>query len=477
MTQRERSRLATAMQGVELHCYPHPDAKAAIGVAEGNHIYLNLRDDFFGSARSMRLLGHELTHVLQQRQGRVKPSAGFRYNVDPALEAEADRLAYEFPRLQRYLLNSRRTLPLQPVMQCYVQSGDRLIHYRHDLDLKPQLIFDLINFGNHWLRAVNSSDEPYIFNNEFELLSGVQEGLHGIRTLTLRRLSITVSPLVLESLELEELEAIHDYERTGDENKVALNRARKALSRLELRTDKELLICKDFLESTNVQNEPIFTSATLADRIAIFDLVDGAHNPVDFDLVQQRNAAQFAVRFAQSIPEFVDYYRFYMAYIGSDSANAGRQSRSPETALEALVEPLLPFLRCPNFATPPRAQDLPELLTEWSAQSHKIGFPRISAAVAHMVMHARLIGEAGRTARETIDRYMSGLQELWLERIPDFVRHTQDGVEIEYGYRHHSGYLLLRLSEDGNLTIGPHRPLHNTPSGQVEKAEGDPEST
>ena len=32
--------------------------------------------------------------------------------------------------------------------------------------------------------------------------------------------------------------------------------------------------------------------------------------------MQQRNAAQFAVRFAQSIPEFVDYYRFYMAYIG-----------------------------------------------------------------------------------------------------------------------------------------------------------------
>jgi len=477
MTQRERSRLATAMQGVELHCHPHPDAMEALGAAEGNHIYLNLRDDFFGSQRSMRLLGHELTHVLQQRQGRVVPLAGSRYNVDPALEAEADSLACEFPRLQRTLRDSTRTLPLEPVIQCYVQSGDRLIHHRHDLAPKPQLIFDLIYFSNHWLRAVNSSAQPYIFNNEFELLSGVQQGLHGTRTLTLRRLLLTVSPLVLESLDVEELEAIHDYERTSDENKVALNRARKALSRLELRTEKELVICKDFLESTNVQNEPIFTSATLADRLAIFDLVDGAQNPEDFDLVQQRNAAQFAVRFAQSIPEFVDYYRFYMAYIGSDPASAGRQSRSPEAALEALVEPLLPFLCCPNFATPPRAQDLPALLTQWSAQSNIIGFPRISAAVAHMAMYARLNGEAGRTRRQAIDRYMAGLQALWLERVPDFVRYTQDGGEVEYGYREHHGHILLRLSEDGNLTIGPHRSLPKTFPLQAEKAEGDPERT
>ena len=476
MTQRKRSRLATAMQGVELHCHPHPDAMGALGAADGNHIYLNLRDDFFGSPRSIGLLGHELAHVLQQRQGRVVPSTGSRFNADPALEAEADYLATDLSRLQQLLRDTPRTLPISPVIQCYVQSGDRLIHYRHDLALKPQLIFDLINFGNHWLRAVNSSAQPYLFNNEFELLSGVQEGIHGTRTLTLRRLALTVSPLVLESLDLEELEAIHDYERASDENKVALNRARKALNRLQLRTEKELLICNDFLESTNVQNEPIFTSATLADRIAIFDLVDSAQNPADFDLAQQRNAAQFAVRFAQSVLEFVDYYRFYMAYIGSDPASAGR-GRSPETALEALVEPLLPFLRCPNFPTPPRAQDLPALLTEWSGQSNKVGFPRISAAVAHMAMHTRLFGEAGRAAKETIDRYMEALQALWVQRIPEFVRYTQDGGEVEYGYHQHSGHILLRLDENGSLTIGPHRPLYHALPRQAEKPEGNQEHT
>ncbi len=474
MTRREHSQLATAMQGVELHRHPHPDAMDALGAAEGNHVYLNLRDDFFGSPRSMELLGHELTHVLQQRQGRVAPTHGPHHNADPLLEAEANALSRDLPRLQQSLLESPHTLPLEPVIQCFVQSGDRLIHHEYDLTEKARMIFELIPFSHHWLRAVGSSSQPYTFNNEFELLSGVQEGIHGIRTLTLRRLSLTVSPLVLESLDTEELEAIYNYERNGDENKVALNRARRALSRLELRTESDLLIVDDFLRSTNVQNEPIFASASLEDRVAIFDLVDGAAAPAHFDLNQQRNAAQFAVRHAQSVPEFIDYYRFYMAYIGSDTQNIGRQGRSPEATLEALVEPLLPFLCCPSFPTPPRAQDLPALLAQWSAQNNKVGFPRISAGVAHIAMYARLNGEVGRSAREIIYRYMDRLQTLWLEHVPDFLRYTQDGGKVEYGYRQNTGHILLRLSEDGNLTIGQHRP-GRTAYLQTEKTEGEPE--
>lgn len=482
MTQRERSRLASAMQGVELHCYPHPDATEALGAAEGNHVYLDLRDDYFGSPRSMELLGHELTHVLQQRQGRVLPSNGSRRNTDLVLESEAEFLARDFPRLEQSLRDNPHTIPLEPVIQCYLRVGDRLIHDRDDLSMKSQLIFELIHFNHLWLRAADSSSMPYSFNNELELLSGVQEGLHGTRTLTLRRLALTVSPLVLDSLDIEELKAIHDYERNSDENKVTLNRARKALSRLELRTENDLLIFNDFLKSTNVINEPIFASTSLADRIAIFDLVDEAATPTDFHLNQQRNAAQFAVRIAQSIPEFVDYYRFYMAYIGPDPENPGSQGQPPEAVLRTLVRVLLPYLCCPSFPTPPRAQDLPALLAQWSAQansaqSSKVGFPRISAAVAHIVMYQPENFKLGRIDRELVHRHMDRLQALWLEHVPDFVRYTQDGGELEYGYRHHDGH-CLRLSEDGCMTIGSHRSTPHVILPQVvEKTEPEPERT
>ena len=46
------------------------------------------------SVRGQQVLGHELTHVVQQRAGRVRNPQGFGIAVvqDHALEAEADRL-------------------------------------------------------------------------------------------------------------------------------------------------------------------------------------------------------------------------------------------------------------------------------------------------------------------------------------------------------------------------------------------------
>ena len=47
------------------------------------------------SSKGQQLLGHELTHVVQQGQGRVKPTgevAGLPLNDSPALEKEADEM-------------------------------------------------------------------------------------------------------------------------------------------------------------------------------------------------------------------------------------------------------------------------------------------------------------------------------------------------------------------------------------------------
>lgn len=48
------------------------------------------------TARGRQLLGHELAHVVQQREGRVTPTGeagGMPLNDDPALEKEADEMA------------------------------------------------------------------------------------------------------------------------------------------------------------------------------------------------------------------------------------------------------------------------------------------------------------------------------------------------------------------------------------------------
>jgi hypothetical protein len=79
---------------VRVHIGPQPQRIRAIAFTTGNDIYFAPGRFQPETAAGRQLLGHELAHVLQQRQGRVRnpPGAGFAVVHDRALEAEADRL-------------------------------------------------------------------------------------------------------------------------------------------------------------------------------------------------------------------------------------------------------------------------------------------------------------------------------------------------------------------------------------------------
>ena len=78
----------------------HPNSSTATDV--GALAYTQGTDVHFApgqfkpeSSAGQQLLGHELTHVVQQRQGRVQPTsevAGLPVNDSPVLEAEADEM-------------------------------------------------------------------------------------------------------------------------------------------------------------------------------------------------------------------------------------------------------------------------------------------------------------------------------------------------------------------------------------------------
>ncbi|MFF2530695.1 DUF4157 domain-containing protein [Brevibacillus sp. NPDC058079] len=77
----------------------HPESSVAsqigaVAFAQGNNIHFAPGTYQPETQSGQQLLGHELTHVVQQRQGRVKanvPDASLPINDDPSLEAEADR--------------------------------------------------------------------------------------------------------------------------------------------------------------------------------------------------------------------------------------------------------------------------------------------------------------------------------------------------------------------------------------------------
>jgi hypothetical protein len=80
--------------GVRVHVGSQAPRIGAIAFATGNDIYFAPGRYQPDSIQGQQLLGHELAHVVQQRQGRVRAQgSGVAIVQDRMLEAEADRLA------------------------------------------------------------------------------------------------------------------------------------------------------------------------------------------------------------------------------------------------------------------------------------------------------------------------------------------------------------------------------------------------
>ena len=84
----------TDFSDVRVHSGPQAHAIRAIAFTVGSSIYFAPGQYSPGTPHGHELLGHELTHVVQQRAGRVRnPNvSGLTVVQDQALEAEADRM-------------------------------------------------------------------------------------------------------------------------------------------------------------------------------------------------------------------------------------------------------------------------------------------------------------------------------------------------------------------------------------------------
>lgn len=89
---------------VRIHEGPHAPSIGALAYTQGTDIHFAPGAYDPGSRRGQSLLGHELTHVVQQAQGRVQSTGqakGAAVNDDPALEREADDMGARAARGER----------------------------------------------------------------------------------------------------------------------------------------------------------------------------------------------------------------------------------------------------------------------------------------------------------------------------------------------------------------------------------------
>ncbi len=90
--QKMESVFNTDFSDVRVHVGPQAQQIGAIAYTLGSNLYFAPGQYNPMSSNGQRLLGHELTHVMQQRAGRVRNPFGSGVAVvqDPGLEAEAD---------------------------------------------------------------------------------------------------------------------------------------------------------------------------------------------------------------------------------------------------------------------------------------------------------------------------------------------------------------------------------------------------
>ena len=155
--------------------------------------------------------------------------------------------------------------------------------------------------------------------------------------------------------------------------------------------------------------------------------------------MQQRNAAQFAVRFAKASPSSstttASTWRTSGPIRQPPGVRADHGGRSRSACGASAPVSLLPQL-CDPAASRGSSRPAHGMVRP----SNIVGFPRISAAVAHGDVRP-IERRSGPHCRQAIDRYMAGLQALWLERVPDFVPHPgwwRGGIRLQAAPRSHS---------------------------------------
>lgn len=84
----------TDFSDVRVHTGNQAEQVGALAYAQGNDIHFAPGQYNPETSKGQELLGHELAHIVQQKQGRVRPTTevnGVAVNDDPSLEREADQ--------------------------------------------------------------------------------------------------------------------------------------------------------------------------------------------------------------------------------------------------------------------------------------------------------------------------------------------------------------------------------------------------
>ncbi len=449
----------TSFSDVKISVSPEPGIFKALAYTFGKEIYFSPEVVKLPKLDIYELLIHELTHVVQQSQGRVLPNTvwnGRLGNNDPGFENEARQTGRSWRDGEPCSMQNRGSNFIKnPVIQKSILLDDRLLSSKDNLTVKARNILELISDGEAWLNwAISEQNTLYPFTNESELLKGIQSGNHGESILLLKKINLLIAPLKLMELDNEDFSRLYYFESKdnfapSDELKKNIS---DILSKYGLLDQSQLTKKNSLLESLGVNDDPLFQSLDLSEKIALIELYKHFEQT---EIQSRKNAASFALEQAPTSLAFLDYILFYNAIIKKQKTDKKEIPEILKDNVEKVlngVKPLLyNMLRCPRIDKTLTTRQLAQTLQGWINNQNIVGFSRLSSGAYQVALNTDLSNPV--TYEQEITSYMDKAQNFIRNNEPHTVSVSQDGQTVFYNYESVEAEAILALSQSGNITL------------------------
>ena len=443
------------MDGVTLILGDQPARRRTLAFARGTQVWLDPKVMSMPQLERDLIIGHELAHVAQFMEGRIKAEDGQNHVCDPASEAEAHDLGRCFARGGRRPFGPGPLIGhATPATQNLIFLGDQQLTSTDQLPLNIRLIIDLISGGTAWLQwAVTTKEINLPFPDSDDMVVEIQKGLHGTPIMLINELALMTHPMVLLFMDQCQITAVSAYVKTlksgSATNAVVDLEMERALEAFQLLRQSDLVSVDDFLKQVELDQAPLFQKFDLQDRLVLYYGISNPISPLALDPKFQKEAASFAIRYSATASAFADFYRYYMFMLLNNSGEtAVMRARRADMQMVRLERALANFLQCPDA---PAMLDAAQMRVFMEGAGPMMpGFARMSRGVMALSKIPVLWQMSDEELAEAVPQYFTQAHELITTHTASRPVPLQSGIGLLYPIQGKAGRATLSLETEGH---------------------------
>lgn len=293
-----------------------------------------------------------------------------------------------------------------------------------------QLISGMVSGAAQWLEwAVPDETFCLSVDSEEELLTRIQEGLHGSGLMCLDWLDLLVHPLRLVQMDEQSLTVL-----AREQQEIHSEASSRILADNGLITCRELSRVGQFLEDLGVGGKAVFQGMGLSDQIRILRLCsEDARENMDS---MEKEAPLFAIRSAQSPCEFADRYEFFVAAMGKIKSKISRAAKIDKVnqAWDNLLPLCNRLLETFSLNRSGNDDELLQAIRTSLLNGLNPGFPSRTSAMRNIMVQTTFFNEKGSDGDAIVNNHIGWVQEIIRQGDLEKTLISQDGMNRSFVY-------------------------------------------